>query len=89
MTEVESPYSEIINVLLVEDNAADARLIGALLINPLSGIRVNAYHSVQSSPGSIVPQTLRRDSAQSFLPDAYGMDLSCERTVLPRIPRLS
>jgi len=58
MTEREGLHPEIISVLLVEDNAADARLIGALLDDASAAV-FELTHVTQLShlPGSAVPQT--------------------------------
>jgi len=75
MTEREDPHPEFINVLLVEDNAADARLIGALL-DDTSVTRFELTHVTQLSHIQEVLSRKRVDVIllDLSLPDAYGLD---------------
>ncbi len=75
MTELEGPHPEIISVLLVEDNAADAGLIGALLDDVFAPV-FELTHVTQLSH---LPEALSRKRFDVILldlslPDAYGMD---------------
>ena len=75
MTELKGPHPEVISVLLVEDNAADARLIGALL-DDASAPSFELMHVTQLSH---LPEALSRKHFDVILldlslPDAYGLD---------------
>jgi signal transduction histidine kinase len=75
MTERDDPHPEFINVLLVEDNAADARLIGALLDDASAPV----FALVHIPQLSHLPEALSRKRFDVILldlslPDAYGLD---------------
>jgi signal transduction histidine kinase len=75
MTEFKGPHPEIISVLLVEDNAADAGLIRALLDDASAPV-FELTHVTQLSH---IPAALSRKRFDVILldlslPDAFGMD---------------
>ena len=89
MTELQGPHPEIINVLLVEDNAADARLIGALLDDAAAPV----FELVHVTQLSHLPEALSRKRFDVILldlpfPMRMGWILLCVLTVCPRVPRL-
>lgn len=75
MTELQGPHPEIISVLLVEDNAADARLIGVLLDDAAAPV----FELVHVTQLSHLSEALSRKHFDVILldlslPDAYGLD---------------
>jgi len=75
MTELQCRYPETIRVLLVEDNAADARLIGALL----DDVSVPVFELTHVTQLSHIQEVLSRKRVDVILldlslPDAYGLD---------------
>jgi len=75
MTELEGSHPEIISVLLVEDNAADARLIGALL----DETSTPAFELIHVTQLSHIQEAITRKRFDVILldlslPDAYGLD---------------
>jgi signal transduction histidine kinase len=88
MTELQCPYPETIRVLLVEDNAADARLIGALL----DDVSVPVFELTHATQLSHIPEALSRNRFDVILldlslPDAYGLDTVMRtQSISPRTP---
>jgi signal transduction histidine kinase len=88
MVELQGPHPEVISVLLVEDNAADARLIGALL-DDASAPSFELMHVTQLSR---LPEVLSRRRFDVILldlslPDAYGLDTVMRaRSMSPNTP---